>query len=238
MRARVLIHGPLACFTRPEMKVERMSYPVMTPSAARGVLEAILYKPQFRWRVRYIHVLKPIKLIGLRRNEVKEKGPGLRTLREWMAGKPVRPILADATEEQAGDDKHGRTQRNTVALKDVAYVIDAEVWGQPGTSDSPTKYYECFMRRVERGQCFTQPVLGCREFVGYFERAPDHFSAIAESRDLGLMLYDVFDLDADNDGYYDNPFITLFSPSLENGVMKVEDWADVKARYVRGGHDA
>ncbi len=237
MSVRVLIRGPLACFTRPEMKVERMSYPVMTPSAARGILEAILYKPQFRWRVRCVHVLEPIKFIGLRRNEVKEKAPGLRTIRGWMAGKPIRQIFADATEEEAGDDQHGRTQRNTVALKNVAYIIEADVRVRPGTGETPTKYYESFERRVKHGQCFVQPVLGCREFVGYFEPAPDRFTPISESRDLGLMLYDVFDLDAENDGYA-KPFITLFNPSLRNGVIEVEDWAVVKARYIRGGSDA
>lgn len=237
MSARVLIRGPLACFTRPEMKVERMSYPVMTPSAARGILEAILYKPQFRWRVRYIHVLEPIKFIGLRRNEVKEKAPGLRTINGWMAGKSIHPIFADATEEQAGDDKHGCTQRNTVALKDVGYVIEADVWVRPGVKESPTKYYECFERRVKRGQCFAQPVLGCREFAGYFEPAPDQFTTISESPDLGLMLYDVFDLEAENDGYA-KPFITLFNPSLKNGVIEIEDWASVKARHSLGGSHA
>lgn len=234
MTARVLVRGPLACFTRPEMKVERMSYPVMTPSAARGILEAILYKPEFRWRVRAIHILKPIKFIGLRRNEVKEKAPGLQTIRGWMTGNLVDPIMADATKEQAGDDQHGRTQRNTVALKDVAYIIDADVLVRPGKSDNPTKYYESFMRRVERGQCFTQPSLGCREFAGYFGPAPSKFITIAETRELGWMLYDVFDLDAENDGYA-QPFITLFKPSLRSGVMEVEDWAVVKARHLEGG---
>ncbi len=237
MTARVLVRGPLACFTRPEMKVERMSYPVMTPSAARGILEAILYKPEFRWRVRAIHVLKPIKFIGLRRNEVKEKAPGLKTIRGWMAGESVKPIRADATKDQAGDDQHGRTQRNTVALKDVAYIIDADVLVRSGKSDNPIKYYESFMRRVERGACFTQPSLGCREFAGYFGQAPDKFATISETRELGWMLYDVFDLDAENDGYA-QPFITLFRPSLRDGVMEVEDWTAVKARHLEGGSHA
>lgn len=234
MTARVLVRGALACFTRPEMKVERMSYPVMTPSAARGILEAILYKPEFRWRVRVIHVLKPIKFIGLRRNEVKEKAPGLKTIHGWMTGKPINPIMADATKEQAGDDQHGRTQRNTVALKDVAYIIDADVLVRPGKGETPTKYYESFMRRIERGQCFSQPSLGCREFASYFGPAPDKFVTISETRELGWMLYDVFDLDAENDGYA-QPFLTLFRPSLKNGVMEVEDWPAVKARYLEGG---
>lgn len=237
MTARVLVRGPLACFTRPEMKVERMSYPIMTPSAARGILEAILYKPEFRWRVRTIYVLKPIKFIGLRRNEVKEKVPGIKTIHGWMTGSPIAPIMADATKDQAGDDQHGRTQRNTIALKDVEYVIDAEVIVRQGVGESPTKYYECFMRRVERGQCFTQPSLGCREFGAYFGLAPDRFNTISENRDLGPILYDVFDLDAKNDGYGE-PFITLFAPSLRNGIMEVEDWDKVKSRHLNGGAHA
>lgn len=237
MRVRVLIRGPLACFTRPEMKVERMSYPVMTPSAARGILEAILYKPQFRWRVRFIHVLEHIRFIGLRRNEVQGKISTAK-VKQWMQSKgTVEPLMADASGRELGGEGEGRTQRNTVALKDVAYVIEADVRVRPGTGESPTKYYECFLRRVDRGQCFAQPVLGCREFAGYFGPAPDHFRAIAESRDLGLMLYDVFDLDAENDGYA-KPFITLFRASLKNGVVEVEDWAAVKARHTQGGHHA
>lgn len=237
MNARVLVRGSLACFTRPEMKVERMSYPVMTPSAARGILEAILYKPQFRWRVRRINVLEPIKFIGLRRNEVQGKISTAK-VRQWVQGKgTVEPLVADASGRGQGGEGEGRTQRNTVALKDVAYVIDADVWVRPGTGESPAKYYECFSRRVERGACFTQPVLGCREFGAYFEPPPGHCTTITESCDLGLMLYDVFDLDADNDGYA-KPFLTLFKPSLEGGVMKVEDWAAVKARHIRGGSDA
>jgi CRISPR-associated protein Cas5d len=236
MSTKVLVYGPLACFTRPEMKVERMSYPVMTPSAARGILEAILYKPEFRWRVKRIHVLKPVQFISLRRNEVKEKAPGLRTINGWMRGKPFRPIFADATKEEAGDDKHGRTQRNTVALKDVKYVIEAEVVQvRPGQEYGPTKYYECFERRVGKGQCFTQPVFGCREFAAYFEPAPPK-EQIQEERikdpkemDLGWMLYDVFDLDAQNDGYA-KPFITLTRATLKEGVFEVEDWKAVKAR--------
>lgn len=121
-----------------------------------------------------------------------------------------------------------------MALKDVAYVIDAEVLVRPGKRENPTKYYESFMRRVERGQCFAQPSLGCREFAGYFGPVPNEFVSISETRELGWMLYDVFDLDAENDGYA-QPFITLFRPSLTNGVMEVEDWPAVKARHLKGG---
>lgn len=237
MSIKILIRGPLACFTRPEMKVERMSYPVITPSAARGVLEAILYKPEFRWKVRRIHVLNSIKFIGLRRNEVQGKISTAKA-RQWMRGKgTIEPLVADAMGRDQGGEGEGRTQRNTVALKDVAYVIEADAWVRPEVKETPVKYYECFQRRVERGQCFTQPVLGCREFVGYFEPVPDQFETISDTRDLGLMLYDVFDLDARNDGYA-KPFITLFSPKMERGVITVEDYALVKERHIAGGHHA
>lgn len=237
MSIKVLIRGPLACFTRPEMKVERMSYPVITPSAARGVLEAILYKPEFRWKVRRIHVLNSIKFIGLRRNEVQGKISTAK-VKQWMKGKgTIEPLVADAMGRDQGGEGEGRTQRNTVALKDVAYVIEADAWVRPEVKETPVKYYECFQRRVERGQCFVQPVLGCREFAGYFEPAPDQFETISDTRDLGLMLYDVFDLDARNDGYA-KPFITLFTPKMERGVITVEDYASVKERHIAGGHHA
>ncbi len=237
MGVKVLVHGPLACFTRPEMKVERMSYPVITPSAARGVLEAILYKPEFRWKIRCIHVLTPIKFIGLRRNEVQGK-ISTRKVKQWMRGKGTpEPLVADAMGRDQGGEGEGRTQRNTVALKDVAYVIEADAWVRPEVKETPAKYYECFERRMKNGQCFTQPVLGCREFVGYFEPPPEKFEAVKETREFGLMLYDVFDLDARNDGYA-KPFITLFSPKMIKGTIEIEDYSSVKARHIAGGRHA
>jgi len=237
MGIKLLVRGPLACFSRPEMKVERMSYPTITPSAARGILEAILYKPQFRWKIRRIHILNPIKFIGLRRNEVQGKISTAKA-KQWMKGKGTpSPLFADAMGRAQGGEGIGRTQRNTVALKDVAYIIEADIWVRPDVNESPRKYYESFSRRVNRGQCFSQPVLGCREFVGYFEAAPEHFEPISESRNLGLMLYDVFDLDKQNDGYA-RPFITLFSPQMKNGVIEVEDYTSVKKRHLAGVSDA
>ncbi len=237
MGIKLLVRGPFACFSRPEMKVERMSYPALTPSAARGILEAILYKPQFRWKIRRIHVLNPIKFIGLRRNEVQGK-ISTSKVKQWMKRKGIpSPLFADAMGRDQGGEGIGRTQRNTVALKDVAYVIEADAWVRPEIKETPRKYYECFQRRVNRGQCFSQPVLGCREFVGYFESAPEHFETISDTRNLGLMLYDVFDLDKQSDGYA-KPFITLFSPEMENGVIEVEDYVSVKKRHIAGGYDA
>lgn len=234
---RIHVYGSLACFTRPEMKVERMSYPVITPSAARGIFEAILYKPEFYWHIRRIHVLKPIRFISLRRNEVKEKASAIRTIHGWMKGQSVRPVVVDATPEEAGDDKHGRTQRSTVALKDIAYVLDAEIHVRPGVGVPEAKYLDCFRRRVERGQCFAQPVFGCREFPAYFGPAPENFTPITETRDLGLMVYDVFDLDAPPNAYAP-AFITLFHPVMRKGVITLDDWPAVRARHFTGGGHA
>ena len=227
------VWGDLACFTRPEMKVERMSYPVPTPSSLRGILEAILYKPQFRWSVHRIAVLQPIKFLSFRRNELKSVA---------NSRKP-EPISAE-------DD---RTQRNTVALRDVNYVIEASLEltrlaNQPrqkplGPDESPgddnhKKYHQMFQRRVEKGQCFTQPYLGCREFPANFELAqPSDMPAppqVNVDTDLGYILYDVFDLDIPTDwkpGKVEKsaPVSTFFQARLENGIVNVPDWCDVKA---------
>ena len=142
----VRARGPLACFTRPEMKVERVSYEVMTPSAALGVLKAVFWKPQMSWRIHRITVLNPVRWASFRRNEVSE------------VASPRRPdILIEET----------RQQRNTVALRDVDYVIQASIALTPaaGPDDTLTKYEEIFERRLTQGQHFQQPFLGCREFA-------------------------------------------------------------------------
>jgi CRISPR-associated protein Cas5d len=179
---RLQASGPLACFTRPELKVERVSYPVMTPSAARGLLEAVVWKPAICWHVERIHVLEPIRFVAFRRNEVSTKAsaPAAATVRD---GGTVLPYFAD-------DD---RAQRNTVALRDVSYVVDAHftLTGRAGPTDNVTKFVEIFERRLEKGQCFHQPYLGCRELAAEVEPVTDTPQPIAETRDLGLMLWDV-----------------------------------------------
>lgn len=223
--------GDLACFTRPEMKVERVSYPVITPSAARGLLEAILYKPQFRWRVRRIAVKKCIRFLAFRRNEVKSR----------LSPRKPEPLLAD----------EDRTQRNTLALRDVEYVIEASqhltpLAGLPRRKledhedygdDTPVKYLAMFQRRAEKGQCFAQPCFGCREFPAHFELADESAMRVEPNpnvdTDLGLMLYDVFDLDVSKDqppGKVEkaDPRITFFSARLKDGVVGVPDWAEMK----------
>ncbi|MEE9285748.1 MAG: type I-C CRISPR-associated protein Cas5c, partial [Dehalococcoidia bacterium] len=143
----VKLWGELACFTRPELKVERVSYPVMTPSAARGALEAIFWRPAFSWRIREIRVLRPPRFVSLVRNEVTHKAS--------VAAMAGRPFYAD---------EH-RAQRHTLALRDVAYVIAADIVPKPlaGARD-PSGFRDQFRRRVRRGQCFQTPYLGCREF--------------------------------------------------------------------------
>lgn len=223
--------GELACFTRPEMKVERVSYPVITPSAARGLLEAILYKPQFRWRIRRVAVKKPICFLAFRRNEVKSR----------LNPRRPKPLLAD----------EDRTQRNTLALRNVEYVIEAEMALTPLAglprrkpedeedhgSDCPVKYLAMFQRRAEKGQCFAQPCFGCREFPAHFALAAETDMAVPDGinpdSDLGLMLYEVFDLDVSPDqkpGKVENPNprITFFPARLQNGVMNVPNWREVK----------
>ena len=223
--------GDLACFTRPEMKVERVSYPVMTPSAARGLLEAILYKPQFRWNVHRIAVKKPIRFLAFRRNEVKSR----------LSPRKPEPLLAH----------EDRTQRNTLALREVEYVIEASMNltplaglprrkptdGEDNGDDTPVKYLAMFQRRAEKGQFFAQPCFGCREFPANFELA-DESAMRVESKpnpdtDLGLMLYDVFNLDVaanQSPGKVEkpNPRITFFKAALKNGIVNVPDWAEMK----------
>jgi CRISPR-associated protein Cas5d len=194
----VKVWGEFACFTRPEMKVERVSYDVMTPSAARGVLEAIFWKPEFKWRVRQIEVLRPIRRVSLLRNEVKSKiAP--RTARD-----PEKTYFAD-------DD---RTQRHTLALRDVAYVIRADVDVLNG--DHPAKYRDQFRRRVGRGQCFHRPYLGCREFVAHFAEPDGAEQPVDLSEDLGRML---FDMRYGGEGDRIEP--VFFNARVEHGVVTV-----------------
>ena len=151
----VKVWGEFACFTRPEMKAERVSYSVMTPSAARGVLEAIFWKPEFSWQVREIWVLNPIRHFSILRNEVNSKA-AFATARGW--GRTGGGYFAD----------EDRAQRHTLALRDVAYLIKADMALAPHATEDIAKYRDQFRRRVNRGQCYHQPYLGCREFVASF----------------------------------------------------------------------
>jgi CRISPR-associated protein Cas5d len=178
----VRVKGDFASFTRPEFSAERVSYQVMTPSAARGILEAIFWKPEMRWRVQKIHVLNPIKQFSILRNEVNSHQSD-RAARAW--DKPGDGYFAE-------DD---RSQRHSLCLRDVDYVIEAEIDLKPHATDSVVKYREMFRRRVDRGQCFNQPYLGTREFSASFEPvsgdekiSDDHGD---KKIDLGWMLFDL-----------------------------------------------
>lgn len=181
----IRVAGPLALFTRPEMKVERVSYDVMTPSAARGVLEAVLWKPGMRWVIERITVLNPIRYVAIKRNEVASKVPS--DVIQWARLNRVdRYFFAD-------DD---RQQRNALLLRDVDYVVDAviELTDRKGSDDSIPKFVEMFRRRAEKGQHFHQPYLGCREFAATVSLATGaerpHEDLLGES-DLGWMLHDI-----------------------------------------------
>ncbi len=202
----VKLWGDYACFTRPEMKVERVSYPVMTPSAARGALEAIFWKPQVAWRIEEIHVLKPIEYASLLRNEINDRQSD-RSARRW------------ATEGGGYDASANRAQRHTLALRDVAYIVRAQLALQDGVDDDIAKYRAQFRRRVARGQCFATPYLGCREFSAAFGEPGPEDKPIAQSEDLGLMLLDI-EYAADDSGRGTPRF---FSASLEGGVLRVPD---------------
>jgi len=216
------VWGDYACFTRPEMKVERVSYDVITPSAARAVFEAIFWKPAIHWRIKKIEVLRPVRWISVRRNEV---------------GKLMSPRISGILIEE------DRQQRAGLFLRDVSYRLHAEMEFIPlrnrnyheihadlkdneeenlmMSNENPAKYNAIFLRRVKKGQCFTQPYLGCREFTCSFklveDPATDLQRPINETRDLGFMLYDM-DFSDVND-----PKPMFFRAKLDRGVIDVPE---------------
>ncbi len=197
---QVKVWGELACFTRPEMKVERVSYPVMTPSAARGVLEAIFWKPEIRWQVREIAVLRQIRHYSILRNEVNS-----------------RAVVSSAKKGESYFAEEDRAQRHTLALRDAAYLISAEIVVQPGVPYPAKKYQAMFLRRVEQGQCFHRPSLGCREFAASFAAPDGSEHPIELDDDLGLML---FDLDYES-GHSGRGTPRFFHARLERGILRV-----------------
>jgi CRISPR-associated protein Cas5d len=202
----VKVWGDFACFTRPEMKVERVTYPVMTPSAARGVLEAIFWKPQVNWNVREIWVLNPIRYFSILRNEVNTRASE-RTAADWQR----RGGGYDATSNRA--------QRHTLALRDVAYLIKAQVEVKPDVDEDPAKFRDQFRRRVASGRCFATPYLGCREFSASFAEPERSEQPINRTEDLGPMLKDLkYNVDGSGRG---TP--QFFPAHLEQGVLVVPD---------------
>ncbi len=182
---KVKVWGDYACFTRPEMKVERVSYDVMTPSAARGILEAIHWKPAIRWVVDKIHVLNRIRFDTIRRNELASKIPR-GNVEKAMRGDPA-PLWLFVEDD--------RQQRAALVLRDVAYVIEAhfEFTESAGPEDNEGKHLDTFNRRVAKGRCFHRPYLGCREFAAFFGPADEAgpLPAHQGKLDLGWMLHDI-----------------------------------------------
>lgn len=218
------VWGELACFSRPELKVERFSYPVITPSAARGIFDAIYNKrTEFRWQVSRIELLSAPSYIALRRNEVKQK-VNTNAVRTWMDGADVEPIWADGDSSIYSMDTKGRTQRQTMALREVRYRLHAEILPWPDHQHRQRALEDQFTRRASKGKCFHQPYFGCREFPAYFEIPRDSSGPpVAYSADLGFMLYDVFDL-ARQGTSEGAPAISVFHARVVDGVLDVPEY--------------
>lgn len=214
------VAGDYACFTRPEMKVERVSYDVITPSAARAVFEAILWKPAIAWRIERIEVLNPVRWIGLRRNEVGAVTSVRNAEQAMRAGSGVLGLYVE-------DE---RQQRAGLFLRDVRYRLFGrfELTGRAGDGESPAKFAEMFRRRAAAGQCVNQPYLGCREFAARVRLVTDPAAEpappIASDEDLGWVLYD---LDYHNPA---SPTPRFFRARLRQGVLSVPAWDSPEVR--------
>ncbi|MDL1978965.1 MAG: type I-C CRISPR-associated protein Cas5c [Deltaproteobacteria bacterium] len=212
---KLRVWGEYACFTRPEMKVERVSYDVMTPSAARGILEAIYWKPAISWVVDRIHVMNPVRFDNIRRNELAGKLP-VGTIKKAMKDghSPVEVFIED-----------NRQQRAAMVLKDVFYVIEAHFEFNGDEDNNAAKHKEIFDRRARKGQCFHHPYLGCREFPAHFELIEDGTpqSKLAGKQDLGWMLHDI--------DFNNNMEAKFFRAVMQNGIIDVPPFGgkEVKA---------
>jgi len=207
----VRIRGEYACFTRPEFKTERVSYEVITPSAARGVFEAVLWKPAIRWHIRRILLLARPRYIQFRRNEVTRRASVANAHKAMRTAQP---------EDYFADED--RAQRNTLALRDVDYAVEAEFrfTDRRGPDDNPTKFDEMFRRRLEKGQFHMQPYLGCREFparVELYDGTPPQLAD--ETRDLGLMLHDMRYSAGGNKPVF-------FEARVQMGIVEVPEWEE------------
>lgn len=208
---RLRVWGDRACFTRPEMKAERVSYDVMTPSAARGLLEAVHWKPAIRWVVDRIHVLRPIRFNTVRRNEVGEKIPPSNVTKAMKGG--TTEGLHKVVEED-------RQQRATTYLSDVDYLVEAHfvLTDDAAEDDTEAKHLSMFNRRAEKGQCFQRPYLGVREFPADFalvtgDKPKADLPPDQRDRDLGWLLYDI--------DYKDGMTPLFFRARLRNGILDV-----------------
>lgn len=213
------VSGDFACFTRPEMKVERVSYDVITPSAARAVFEAILWKPAIRWHIRQIEVLQPIRWMNLRRNEVASVVP---------TGS-VKSAMKQGSGQLGLYIEEDRQQRASLFLRDVRYRLRADFeLLNPDLDNTVTKFAEMFKRRASKGQCFNQPYLGTREFSCDFRLIENEPPVIAKEllgkRELGWMLYDMDFSDSEN------PMPRFFQATMNNGVIQVPAWNSEEIR--------
>lgn len=208
------VWGPYALFTRPEMKVERVSYDVMTPSAARAIIEAIHWKPAIKWEINRIHVINEIKFANIKRNEVSEK----------MSERNVKTAMKTGDLDNLWLDTTAcRQQRFAMVLKDVRYVIEAcfKLTDKAQSDDTQEKHISIAKRRMRQGQTFNQPYFGCREFGANFRllenpaEIPRGFYADGKPRDLGLMLYDI--------DYANNRQPVFFKAKMRDGVIDVGD---------------
>lgn len=198
---RVKVTGDYACFTRPDLKVERMTYPCMTPSAARGVLDSILWKPEFQWYVRRIMVLNPVRFMSIKRNEINSK-------------QGRNPIVVEEK----------RAQRNSVLLRDVAYIIEASIFMKNAADKRMYEKYVgmtekregLFPRRVKKGQCWRRPYLGTREFSAEFMSPEGDEQPLKETIPIGSMLFDIF---YDEKG---KPQPLFFEAAIRDGVLNCE----------------
>ena len=210
MSIKVEVWGDYACFTRPELKSEKYSYDVMTPSAARGILEAVFWHPGLRWVIDEIYVLSPIEFTNIRRNEVKSR----------LLSSKAKSAMSGSDIDLYIDAKADIQQRAATVLKNVHYVIKAhfDMTDKASETDNPAKFQEMMKRRLEKGQYYHQPYLGCREFPARFRLWEfDTVPTVNITTDLGLMLYDM--------DYSDKENITpvFFRARLQNGVLDLKD---------------
>ncbi len=198
---QIKVWGDFACFTRPEMKAERVSYSVITPSAARGILEAIFWKPEFVWQIKKIEVLNPIKYYSILRNEVSSK-------------MSKQSSAAKGGHYFAEED---RTQRHTLALRDVAYIITADILVKDHCDEDPAKFRDQFRRRIKKGKYFHHPYFGNREFPVRFGLPDGSETPQSLNDDLGRMLLDI----EYEEGKSGRGTPVFFDAKLENGVLNI-----------------
>lgn len=209
MSIQIEVWGNYACFSRPEMKTERVSYDVMTPSAARGLIESIYWHPGLRYCIDRIHVLAPIRFTNIRRNEVKSTLLASKALSAAKSGEALALIPSQDIQ-----------QRAALILQDVHYVIEAhfDMTDKAAPGDNPGKFQDILRRRLQRGQAYSQPYFGCREFAAHFQEWPGgDIPAIDVTQDLGFMLYDMDYSDMQNIQ------AQFFRAKLEHGVLDCQN---------------